>query len=35
MARGFDEFYGTVANTPFLNPPNFIDSRKCRRRSRR
>jgi arylsulfatase A-like enzyme len=28
MARGFDEFYGTVANTPFLNPPNFIDSRK-------
>jgi len=26
--RGFDEFYGTVANTPFLNPPNFIDSRK-------
>lgn len=29
MARGFDEFYGTVANTPFLNPPNFIDSRKA------
>jgi len=28
MARGFDEFYGTVANTPFYNPPNFIDSRK-------
>jgi len=28
MKRGFDEFYGTVANTPFLNPPNFIDSRK-------
>jgi arylsulfatase A-like enzyme len=28
MARGFDEFYGTVANTPFFNPPNFIDSRK-------
>jgi arylsulfatase A-like enzyme len=27
MARGFDEFYGTVANTPYLNPPNFIDSR--------
>ena len=27
-ARGFDEFYGTVANTPFYNPPNFIDSRK-------
>jgi arylsulfatase A-like enzyme len=27
VERGFDEFYGTVANTPFLNPPNFIDSR--------
>ena len=27
-SRGYDEFYGTVANTPFLNPPNFIDSRK-------
>jgi arylsulfatase A-like enzyme len=27
MKRGFDEFYGTVANTPFFNPPNFIDSR--------
>jgi arylsulfatase A-like enzyme len=26
-SRGFDEFYGTVANTPFFNPPNFIDSR--------
>ncbi len=25
--RGFDEFYGTVGNTPFYNPPNFIDSR--------
>ena len=25
--RGFDEFYGTVANTPFFNPPNFVDSR--------
>ncbi|HEY7157369.1 MAG TPA: sulfatase-like hydrolase/transferase [Gemmataceae bacterium] len=25
--RGFDEFYGTVANTPFFNPPNFIDTR--------
>ncbi len=25
--RGFDEFFGTVANTPFFNPPNFIDSR--------
>ena len=28
MARGFDEFYGTVANTPYYDPPNFIDSRK-------
>lgn len=28
MARGFDEFFGTVGNTPYLNPPNFIDSRK-------
>jgi arylsulfatase A-like enzyme len=27
-ARGFDEFYGTVANTPYFNPPNFIDTRK-------
>src|SRR5262245_15669622 len=29
-ARGFDEFYGTVANTPFFNPPNFIDTRKSK-----
>lgn len=27
-ARGFDEFYGTLANTPFLHPTHFIDSRK-------
>jgi arylsulfatase A-like enzyme len=27
MQRGFDEFFGTVANTPFFNPPNFVDSR--------
>jgi arylsulfatase A-like enzyme len=27
-SRGFDEFFGTVANTPFFNPPNFIDTRK-------
>src|SRR5262245_33571127 len=26
-ARGFDEFYGTVANTPYFKPPNFIDTR--------
>src|SRR5688572_13202184 len=25
--RGFDEFYGTLANTPFFHPRNFIDSR--------
>ncbi|MGI8981140.1 MAG: sulfatase family protein [Pirellulaceae bacterium] len=28
MHRGFDEFFGTVANSSFLNPQNFIDSRK-------
>ena len=27
-ARGFDEFYGTLANTPFFHPTHFIDSRK-------
>ena len=26
--RGFDEFFGTVANTPFYHPQQFIDSRK-------
>lgn len=25
--RGFDEFYGTLANTPFYHPTKFIDSR--------
>lgn len=25
--RGFDEFFGTLANTPFFHPRNFIDSR--------
>jgi arylsulfatase A-like enzyme len=25
--RGFDEFYGTLANTPFFHPTQFIDSR--------
>jgi arylsulfatase A-like enzyme len=25
--RGFDEFYGTLANTPFFHPKNFVDSR--------
>jgi arylsulfatase A-like enzyme len=25
--RGFDEFYGTLANTPFFHPTLFIDSR--------
>jgi arylsulfatase A-like enzyme len=28
MARGYDEFYGTLGNTPFIRPTNFIDSRK-------
>lgn len=27
MARGFDEFYGTLANTPFMKPAQFVDSR--------
>jgi arylsulfatase A-like enzyme len=27
MNRGFDEFYGTLGNTPFFHPTNFIDSR--------
>jgi len=27
--RGFDEFYGTLANTPFYHPTKFIDSRVC------
>ncbi len=26
MKRGFDEFYGTLANTPFFHPTQFIDS---------
>ena len=25
--RGFDEFYGTLGNTPFFHPTQFIDSR--------
>ena len=25
--RGFDEFYGTLANTPFFHPTKFIDSK--------
>jgi arylsulfatase A-like enzyme len=25
--RGFDEFFGTLANTPFFHPVNFVDSR--------
>ena len=28
MQRGFDEFFGTVANSPFFKPPAFVDSRK-------
>jgi arylsulfatase A-like enzyme len=27
MKRGFDEFYGTLANTPFFKPTQFVDSR--------
>ncbi len=27
-SRGFDEFFGTLANTPFYHPTNFVDSRK-------
>jgi arylsulfatase A-like enzyme len=27
MQRGFDEFYGTLANTPFYHPTQFVDSR--------
>jgi arylsulfatase A-like enzyme len=27
MKRGFDEFYGTLANTPFFHPTMFVDSR--------
>jgi arylsulfatase A-like enzyme len=27
MNRGFDEFYGTLANTPFFHPTMFVDSR--------
>lgn len=27
--RGFDEFYGTLANTPFLKPSSFVDSVKA------
>jgi len=26
--RGFDEFYGTLANTPFFHPVAFVDSRQ-------
>jgi arylsulfatase A-like enzyme len=28
MSRGFDEFYGTLANTPFFHPTLFVDSRE-------
>ena len=27
MRRGFDEFFGTVANTSYYHPPQFVDSR--------
>jgi len=29
-ARGFDEFYGTLANTPFIKPKLFMDTRKAK-----
>lgn len=28
--RGFDEFFGTLANTPFYHPTNFVDTLKSR-----
>jgi arylsulfatase A-like enzyme len=28
--RGFDEFFGTLANTPFYQPTNFVDTLKSR-----
>jgi arylsulfatase A-like enzyme len=28
MSRGYDEFFGTLGNTPFIRPTNFVDSRK-------
>jgi arylsulfatase A-like enzyme len=27
VVRGFDEFFGTLANTPYYHPTNFVDSR--------
>lgn len=27
-SRGFDEFFGTLNNTPFFHPTQFVDSRK-------
>src|SRR6476660_1992324 len=27
MSRGFDEFFGTLANTPYYHPTLFVDSR--------
>jgi arylsulfatase A-like enzyme len=27
MRRGYDEFFGTLANTPYFHPTNFVDSR--------
>jgi len=27
MERGFDEFFGTLANTPYYHPTQFVDSR--------
>lgn len=33
--RGFDEFFGTLANTAFFHPANFIDSRKSLKAQRK
>ena len=27
MKRGYDEYFGTLANTPYYHPTNFVDSR--------
>ena len=31
VRRGFDEFFGTLANTPYYHPTNFVDSREIGR----
>ena len=34
MQRGYDEYFGTLANTPYYHPTNFVDSRSRPTRSR-